>query len=364
MWLWPFESDFGLKVPSLIFLVASVLAAALWRPESLTRGQAWFWAALILLWRPGTTLFIDARYYGLLFLISVAQTIAFVRLIERPSLKRAYSWTVFAALAILTHYFAAVAAFAQALLLLWRLRSATLRLWPAALPFGVPAIELAWHWPRLQAYATHSWYGLVRPAQIPEYLAWPLTGSVLSGVAVLALLVVFRRKPPAPITIAVLASLLSMLVLIVLGSIRPMLIERYLIPVAPGLLMAIAAFTRPVVWLPVAALLCLSLEPPRRLKAELENRAWYGLEVPVRDVPPSARTIGWTMIYTGAEVLDGEQMRRLLADALARNGRSAEVRWASAGSDATIILATPPKYMPGCRVHEGLNSTTLICGRR
>lgn len=122
IWLWPFESDFGLKLPSLLFLIGSAALAALWRTDSLTRDQRFFWGALIFLWAPGMSLFVDARYYGLLFLLSVAQTVAFLRLVERPSLARASLWTGLSTLAVLSHYYAAIPATAQGLLLLLHLR--------------------------------------------------------------------------------------------------------------------------------------------------------------------------------------------------------------------------------------------------
>ena len=280
IYLWPFESDFGLKLPSLLFLLGACATAALWRPGSLDRNRALFWAALVLLWRPGLSLFIDARYYGLLFFLCVGQTIAFARLLERPDRARACYWVGLSALAALTHYYAVILIAAQGLVLLWRVRFGALRLWPAAL-LGTPLFaEFAWHWPRLQLYAANAWYERIRADQLLDYLAWPITGSAASAIGVLGLVILFRRKAPAPIAATVIASAICLFVMIGLGMLRPTVVPRYLIPAAPGLLLGIAAYSRPVAWLPITAVMCLFLDRPATMRRALQSRAWYGLEVP------------------------------------------------------------------------------------
>ena len=154
IWLWPFESNFGLRVPSFIFMLATAAVAIIWRPNGVRRGTAVFWAALLLLlWKPGTGLFIDARYYALLLLISTAQTIAFMKLLDEPSLKRACWWTGLATLGVLTHYYAALPALVQGLFYLGRHRTVALRTWPALMLLAPAVAWAAFHWPRLVMYA-------------------------------------------------------------------------------------------------------------------------------------------------------------------------------------------------------------------
>ena len=101
-----------------------------------------------------------------------------------------------------------------------------------------------------------------------------------------------------------------------------MMTERYLLPVVPGVLLGLAVFVRPVAWLPVALAMWFFHPPVERLKQSLNDRAWYGLEIPARHVASSARAVSWVMTYKGAEILVRGQMERLLVDAFARNGRN------------------------------------------
>ena len=94
MWLWPFESSLGLRIPSFLFCLPRPRSQFLWRP-AVRRETACSGRALLLLWQPGIGLFIDARYYALLMLLSTAQTIAFIKLLDEPTLKRACWWTGF-----------------------------------------------------------------------------------------------------------------------------------------------------------------------------------------------------------------------------------------------------------------------------
>lgn len=363
LWLWPFESNFGLKLPSLLFLAAAALIAIRWRPASVTREQAMFWAALLILWPPGLSLFVDARYYALLFLLSTAQTIAFIRLLEQPGRVRACWWTGLSTLAILSHYYAALPALLQGLILLWSLRARVWRLWPAAL-LTIPAFgELAWHWPRLHQYASDSWPKPLRADEILGYLTWPIAGVPIGTALVLALVIAFRRQTARPIQHAVLAAFVSLLVLVLLGTVRPMLVDRYLLPVVPAMLLAVATASRPIAWLPIAVTMCLFIDRPASFRAWMHNRAWFGLEVPVRLVPKSARTVTWILTHKGSDAADPSVMRGLLADALARNGRTAEARWGHIPSDATIIISETATPIGKCFEHPG-TFKTLVCTPR
>ena len=98
------RSDFALRLPSWIFMVAAAALPLAWRIPGQSRAAAITWAALLFLWLPGAIFATQARPYALLFLVATAQTIAFARLIDEPSLRRAFVWTGSASLTILTHY--------------------------------------------------------------------------------------------------------------------------------------------------------------------------------------------------------------------------------------------------------------------
>ena len=137
--LWPLQSDDGMRLLSLLFFVASAALAAVWRAPGVSRGCAALWATLLILWSPGQPIMLDARYYALLLLLSVAQTIAFLRLVSRPALRAALIWSSISALAILTHYYSAVQTGLQGLLIAWLCRRGGWpQLLPALLPFVVP----------------------------------------------------------------------------------------------------------------------------------------------------------------------------------------------------------------------------------
>ena len=93
-----------------------------WVVPGQSRAAAIAWAALLFLWLPGAIFAAQVRPYALLFLAATAQTIAFARLIDQPTLRRAFAWTACASLTILTHYMGATLGLAQGLLLVAALR--------------------------------------------------------------------------------------------------------------------------------------------------------------------------------------------------------------------------------------------------
>ena len=343
MWVWPFEGNLGLKLPSLIFMLGAAAIAAWWRPPGLSRQAGWFWAFLLLVWQPGITLFIDARYYALLILVSTAQTVAYLHLLGQPTRRSATLWTSIATLAILTHYFAAIPALVQGLYFLWRHRGRALRCWPAMLT-ALPAF--AWglyHFPRLRLYAQPGigWYELILPKAVPDYLFWPIGGTVLIGGGVLIVAFLFRlRTAPVPnvLPVAGLAAV-SAVILIAAGLIAPMFIGRYLLPTAPPILLAVAASIRPAGYLPMAIWYFANMGGMFGLANQLDDQASYGLEKPAR-LLPDARVVTWMIDYGGSKIHDRAQMESMLADAFRRNRRVVEPRWSNdlLGGDGLIYF--------------------------
>ena len=372
MWLWPFESDLGLRVPGALFTIgAAVLAAS---SSVLDRRRALFWGALLFLWIPAFTLFIDARYYALLFFLSVGQTIAFVRLLSAPSLRRACWWTGLCGLAALTHYYAAVPAVVQGLYYLARFRRQAVQTWPALL---LLAPVFAWFWfhlPRLRLYAEPgiSWYARVTPMEAAEYLAWPLGGNILVGCGILLIAIVFRERKRIPDDVAALfvTAAISMIILLGAGMIWPMFTQRYLIPLAPPLLFCVAAAVRPIAFLPIATLLFFPMRDWALQTEGLQERARFGLELPARLVP-SGRTVTWMIDYAGAKVHDPAQMEDMLRDAFRRNGKNVAARWGTdfEKGDALILIHHNERPLTvslpawSCRSMSGFGHTTVVCSR-
>lgn len=367
IWLWPFESNFGLKLPSLIFGMSAGLVAMLWRPNGLSRGAALFWGALLLLWLPGFSLFVDARYYALLFLISTGQAIAFAKLMEKATLSRACWWAGLSSLAILTHYYAAIPAAIQGLVYLGRHRD--WKGWPALLLFS-PA--LAWgifHWPRLAQHSARAWYEFVTVRSAEWLLLWPLAVTTLAAAGLIVLVLAFRRRPELGIALTAIAGVTALFAMVALGMVWPIMADRYLIPVVPPILMGVAASVRPAGYLPIAAWLVLHLGSPTKFVDGLRQRAVFGLEFTARLLPNASR-VTWWMDTPGAKLFDRNQQEAMLLDAFKRNGRTIEPRWGedvTAGDgliwfysvkSAASVERIKSKWR--CADYQGLSST-LVC---
>jgi hypothetical protein len=250
-------SDASLRAPAILFGGMIPLPVLLFRLPGLPKGARLAWAAMLGLWLPGLWFSEDARGYALLTLLCTAQTVAFVRLLDRPGVKPAALWAALSSLAILTHYHALVLGALQGLAYLALRRGEALRTWPAALVFAPPFAWIAWHAPRLVLFARPdiAWYGLLRPQSF-ERLVGYLVGSptILTGAAVLALGAVLlarlaarepaRSAPLGPegraLVAAALTGLAGALIVIAIGYLRPSFTDRYLTPFAPGVLLGMA----------------------------------------------------------------------------------------------------------------------------
>jgi hypothetical protein len=250
------QSDLAMRAPSLIFAVATPLVLAFSPVDGLGRTQRLSWASLTALWFPAVCYAQEARCFEMLLFISTLQTLAFIRLLQRPSTGRATLWAALAALTILTHYDAIFLGAAQGLIYLVVHRMRAVRTWPAALAF-VPAFGwLLYHLPRIAEFARPgiAWYSLLDVDGLNDALlhlmgerqCWVLLVVGLLAVG-LRLVPTFRpltgRRPPdgatAPAWLAALAAVLSAATLIAIGFLRPSFAERYLIPDGPGVLLGV-----------------------------------------------------------------------------------------------------------------------------
>ncbi len=262
-------SDIALRLPGLIFTTAAALLPLIWPIPGLRRPAGIVWALLLYLWYPGFEISVEARCYGLLLLLSVAQLIAFNKLIVRPALREAWIWAGLASLAALTHYHALLIAGLQGVALLVWHRKKALGLWPAALAFAPAFGWLAIHAPRLADYARPdvAWYEpmtLKLAVSFVQYaMGWAnsaygfalcaaVLGSILSAL-------VFRRGKARtqPATSDVATKALHLSVLLCLGALavelslafaRPILTDRYLVPLVPGILLGLVMIAEKWDW--------------------------------------------------------------------------------------------------------------------
>ena len=375
MWLWPVESDLGLRIPSFIFLLAAALIVVLWRPSAVRRDTAFVWAALLLLWQPGIGLFIDARYYALLMLLCTAQTITFIKLLDEPTLKRACWWTGLATLAVTTHYYAALPALIQGLVYILHHRIAAARTWPALLLVLPGACWGVYHLPRLLAFADPkvAWYSVLQLSDLPHLLSWPFAINWIAALCLAALIAVFfsRERIDSSVRMAVAASFLALACFILLGFLRPLMMDRYLIPVVPALLLGVASALRPAGYMPVVASFFVTMGSPVEWTQRVENLRWFGLQLPARELP-HAKRVTWVFDYEKPSILEAErrELDAVLVDAFKRSGRVIE---ASYGGDLTagdgLIWLNPPKGELlakvetewNCKSFDGGGFSTVVC---
>jgi hypothetical protein len=244
LWLLPTaQSDFALRLPSWIFMMAAAAVPLAWRIPGQSRAAALTWSALLFLWLPGAIFATQARPYALLFLVATAQTIAFARLIDEPSLRRAYVWTGSASLTILTHYMGATLGLAQGLVLLAVMRTEALKLWPALLVLLVPAVEAITHFRVLLEVATGdaNWFPQVSFGNLRDYLIYGFgaLGPLLLMLALASRYLRPKESMPRPATLASVAGLLALAMLLAAGWGRPLIVDRYLTPCAPALMLAL-----------------------------------------------------------------------------------------------------------------------------
>lgn len=244
LWLLPHaSSDAALRLPSWFFMIAASALPLLWRVPGQSRAAAIAWAALLFLWLPGAIFATQARAYALLFLIATAQTIAFARLLDQPTLNRAFAWTACASLTIITHYMGATLGLAQGLLLLGTLRVRALKLWPSLFLLLVPIVEIITHLKVLSSIATGdaNWWPQVTIANLPSYVIYGFGAFALPALTIALGSRYVRRDEPIPRTAALasLAGIMALAMLIIAGWGRSLIVDRYVTACAPALMLAV-----------------------------------------------------------------------------------------------------------------------------
>jgi hypothetical protein len=361
MWLLPLgTSDFAMRLPSWAFMIVGSALPVIWRIPGQSRSAAIAWAALLYLWLPGTIFSVQARPYALLFLVATAQTIAFARLIELPSLRRAFAWTACSSLTLLTHYFAAPLALAQGVILLGVLGKRALPLWPSLLLVLIPIIETLTHYRQLAFFATSeaNWLPPVTFANLREYLSYGL-GALGPVLLLIALGSRYLDRSEIISRGAALASLtgavaLGMLVLI--GWHRSLLVDRYLTACAPALMLAVvtvaAGTGARTLIVGVAATLAIYTAAAVPLSISEQSMEWSADKL----VPFRPANLVYSLGYTAQHVLKPETRTELGEFLFRRAGVPTRARMVTtlhgrelmraAGDDAAVIWIFYPKWQP------------------
>lgn len=308
LWLLPHAgSNAALRLPSWSFMIAASALPLLWRIPGQTRAAAIAWAGLLFLWLPGAIFATQARPYALLFLTATAQTIAFARLVDRPTLGRAFAWTGCASLTMLTHYMGATLGVAQGLLLLAVLRWDALKLWPSLLVFAVPLVETVTHYRVLVGVATGeaNWLPRVSFANLPSYVIYgfgafaPLALMVALGSRYLR-----RDEAIAPASaLAAISGVLALAMLIAAGWGRSLIVDRYVTACAPALMLALvtvasgAAARLALVALSAALALYAALAEPVEVREP--SMEWAAEQL----IPSRPQTVKYSLGYRAQRTL-------------------------------------------------------------
>jgi Dolichyl-phosphate-mannose-protein mannosyltransferase len=250
-------SNEALRLPAFVFGCLAPLLCLL-PAGGIPRETRLVWCALIALWGPGLAASQVARCYSLLLFLSIATTVFFVKLIDRPSRRNAALWAVFGGLAILTHYYALMLVALQGIAYLAVYRARALRTWPAGLVFVPVFVWLLVHAQRIAEFARSdiAWYWDMDFAHLVNMIGF-VTGHVIvfQGLVALALLglVVRSRMAAGCVNVdspglgtrcAIAIAALGIALVIALAIWRPLVTSRYLVPFVPGILLGMALAPR------------------------------------------------------------------------------------------------------------------------
>ena len=341
------QSNWALRAPSLVLTLAAAFLPVIWRPPGLSRNAALVWAVLLLLWWPATALALDARSYALLFLIAVAQTIAFARMLDGPNLSRAVLWVGFCALGILTHYYAAYVCLVQGLTYVAIHRRRAVNTWPAALLMIPVAIWGLHHLPRMIEYAQPdvAWYIPLNRSGALDLLTYPFGPRKLAftcvavGIPLVGLMIGERAPPsvkdgPDPAsrgwTWAALSGLLALTVATAVTVMWPSLTERYLTPMVPAILLCLVLIlgrsrATGVFTLALVAVFAALVATPAQMGRRLEGRAFYGWERASDFVAPARpKRLVFFWDHPATKIMDRNSLVQLGGFFFRRDGREVE----------------------------------------
>jgi len=251
------DSNASLRLPSLLFTLATPVLIAGWRAPGLLTRDRLALATLIAIGQQSLLQANEARCYALLTFLASGQTLAFMGLLTRPGTRRATHWAIWTSLVGLTHYQALMLGGVQGLIYLATGRATALRTWPAALVFLPLGVEILWHAPRLAQFARPdvAWYQPVTfwtVSNVFTFLAGSGVNYVIPGLGLLAITTSFlfrtpwrwARPPSSPVLWAGAAAVIAAAIVVSVGALRPSFTLRYVTPFIPGVSLLLIAGAR------------------------------------------------------------------------------------------------------------------------
>lgn len=258
-WALPFGlSNEALRSLALLFGCIAPLLCLIPTP-GISRRTGMVWAATMALWPPGLALAQEARCYSLLLCLSIGSIICFVRLLDKPDVRRAAAWALIGCLAVLTHYHALVLIGCQGIAYLVVCRARAVRSWPAVILFVPAIVWLLLHSRRIAEFAGPgvAWYRPMRVVDLWAALTYAI-GSAVVPLLVVGLMIagaiggLIGGKRGVAETVDVvdsdqrnawigaLCACAGAGLVVALAFLRPTFAPRYLIPFVPGILLGIA----------------------------------------------------------------------------------------------------------------------------
>ena len=305
-WLWEKAAGDGegaLRTLSALFGTATVPVAYLAARELFKPAAALTAAALVAV-NPWFVWYSqEARAYALLMLLATAALVFFLRALRTESPRDLKLWALFAALAVLTHYFAAFLVGAEALYLLWRMRERAARPVAALAAVGVVLAPLAvsqrgkGHTAFIEDIALGTRIGdlpkrfVTGELGTPTPLIGPLAGLLVVAGLGLAL---WRCRGHAALLIGLAA--VSVAVPVVLAFAGPdLLLPRNAIaayvPVAVALAAGLATHRAGLAAAGVLAALMLAVTVQISLDEDLQRDDWRAVAGALGDPPGAGRAI-------------------------------------------------------------------------
>lgn len=364
-------SNAALRAPSLAFVILAAALPLLWRVPGLSSGARLCWAGMLFFWWHSAVLSVDARAYGMLLLVSTAQVIAFAKLLNEPTTRRAFAWSSLASVAILTHYYALFLAAVQGLVYLHLHRQAAIRTWPALLAF-VPSFGwLFVHLPRLADYARAdvAWYVPLGTRDMTHLLAFLIGAETISfllaAVAALLASLYLLRGPAQPLVADIgeklearnsdnrlawtaACAFIAFALILAVALVKPTLTLRYLTPLIPSAMLSIVLIVRHLhgtdgAYASVLLVYLAGSIGPAELRDQHLGRSAYGFQRASEELlaaRPTHLVFAWE--HPAAKILDAHSMRHLGSFFLTRAGEEVETVpiVISPGEDPNIRLTS------------------------
>jgi len=345
------DSDLALRLPSLLAMVASAaliggLGARLAGPTAGTL------AGLVFAVLPSTSRYAaEVRPYGLTVLVGCVATWLLVRAWDRPTFVRWAGYGLAVAVLGSLHIVAVLLVAAHA----WLVGAWKRRLWwRFALAAGVGVAVVT----PLLLYGSRQRHQVAYISPVGFYSAIPYAQVVFGGVA-LALLVVllglFGLPLRFPSAVFTAWAVVPPLALIVVSTVLPMFLPRYLVYTTPGwcLLAGVALARLRLQWSVPLLLVIAGLGVPSHLVMRTEGGHEHQATRQIADVLTANERPGDAVVYADDEPVGSWTARDAVSHYMPAQFRPRDILAATPPRHAGLLLATECTVVEQCLADTG-----------